>query len=301
MAIQEQANVREARVVRRTRRANDEKQITVGSVIRYIAVAIIVFISLAPLYWTFTTSIKNGLEVTASPPTLFPRSFDLTSYAIVLLNSPFFLLDLRNSAIVATITTILSLLIGILCAYAIARTNFVGKAVVLAIILSVNMFPFIAMVGPLFVIFTGPIYIYNTYAALIIPDLILTLPLTIWFMTSFFRDLPPDLEEAARMDGASRLQALWYVIVPLTAPGVFAAAILSFIAVWNDFLFGLTMTTDENAQPITVGITRFNSEHLIAYGQLAAGAIIVTIPLVILVLVLQRRIVAGLTAGAVKG
>jgi multiple sugar transport system permease protein len=301
MAIQEQANIREARVVKRTRRSGDEKQVTVGSVIRYIAVAIIVFISLAPLYWTFTTSIKNGLEVTASPPTLFPHSFDLTSYAIVLLNSPFFLLDLRNSAIVATITTILSLLIGILCAYAIARTNFVGKAVVLAIILSVNMFPFIAMVGPLFVIFTGPIYIYNTYAALIIPDLILTLPLTIWFMTSFFRDLPPDLEEAARMDGASRLQALWYVIVPLTAPGVFAAAILSFIAVWNDFLFGLTMTTDENAQPITVGITRFNSEHLIAYGQLAAGAIIVTIPLVILVLVLQRRIVAGLTAGAVKG
>ncbi|GHO92940.1 ABC transporter permease [Reticulibacter mediterranei] len=301
MAIQEQANIREAKVARRVSHASDEKKVTVGSVLRYIAVAIIVFISLAPLYWTFTTSIKSGLEVTASPPTLFPHSFDLSTYATVLLNSPFFLLDLRNSAIVAAITTILSLLIGILCAYAIARTNFVGKGAVLAIILSVNMFPFIAMVGPLFVIFTGPIYIYNTYAALIIPDLILTLPLTIWFMTSFFRDLPPDLEEAARMDGASRLQALWYVIVPLTAPGVFAAAILSFIAVWNDFLFGLTMTTDENAQPITVGITRFNSEHLIAYGQLAAGAIIVTIPLVILVLVLQRRIVAGLTAGAVKG
>jgi ABC-type glycerol-3-phosphate transport system permease component len=301
MAIQEQANIREAKVSRRASRASDEKKVTIGSVLRYIAVAIIVFISLAPLYWTFTTSIKSGLEVTASPPTLFPHSFDLSTYATVLLNSPFFLLDLRNSAIVAAITTVLSLLIGILCAYAIARTNFVGKGVVLAIILSVNMFPFIAMVGPLFVIFTGPIYIYNTYAALIIPDLILTLPLTIWFMTSFFRDLPPDLEEAARMDGASRLQALWYVIVPLTAPGVFAAAILSFIAVWNDFLFGLTMTTDENAQPITVGITRFNSEHLIAYGQLAAGAIIVTIPLVILVLVLQRRIVAGLTAGAVKG
>jgi ABC-type glycerol-3-phosphate transport system permease component len=301
MAIQEQANIREAKVARRVSRASDEKRVTVGSVLRYIAVAIIVFISLAPLYWTFTTSIKSGLEVTASPPTLFPHSFDLSTYATVLLNSPFFLLDLRNSAIVAAITTVLSLLIGILCAYAIARTNFVGKGAVLAIILSVNMFPFIAMVGPLFVIFTGPIYIYNTYAALIIPDLILTLPLTIWFMTSFFRDLPPDLEEAVRMDGASRLQALWYVIVPLTAPGVFAAAILSFIAVWNDFLFGLTMTTDENAQPITVGITRFNSEHLIAYGQLAAGAIIVTIPLVILVLVLQRRIVAGLTAGAVKG
>lgn len=301
MAIQEQAGVRTTKEVKRPSRTTSERKVTVGAIARYVAVVIIVFISLAPLYWTFTTSIKSGLEVTASPPTLFPHSFDLSTYVQVLLNSPFFLLDLRNSAIVASITTILSLIIGVLCAYAIARTNFVGKAAVLAVILSVNMFPFIAMVGPLFVIFTGPLYIYNTYAALIIPDLILTLPLTIWFMTSFFRDLPPDLEEAARMDGASRLQALWYVIVPLTAPGVFASAILSFIAVWNDFLFGLSMTTDENAQPITVGITRFNSEHLIAYGQLAAASIIVTIPLVILVLVLQRRIVAGLTAGAVKG
>lgn len=301
MAIQEQANVRAVKAVKRSARKTDEGGVTVGSVARYVAVVVIVFISLAPLYWTFTTSIKNGLEVTASPPTLFPHSFDLSNYAQVLLSSPFFLLDLRNSAIIATVTTILSLVVGILCAYAIARTNFIGKAAVLAVILSVNMFPFIAMVGPLFVIFTGPLYIYNTYAALIIPDLVLTLPLTIWFMTSFFRDLPPDLEEAARMDGASRLQALWHVIVPLTAPGVFAAAILSFIAVWNDFLFGLTMTTDESAQPITVGITRFNSEHQIAYGQLAAASIIVTIPLVILVLVLQRRIVSGLTAGAVKG
>jgi len=179
--------------------------------------------------------------------------------------------------------------------------KFAGKFAVLAIILSVNMFPFIALVGPLYVLFTGPIYIYNTYTALIIPDLLLALPLTIWFLNSFFHDLPPDLEEAARVDGASRLRALWEVIVPLTAPGVFAAAILSFIAVWNDFLFGLNLTSDESAQPVTVGITRFNSEHVIAYGQLAAASIIVTIPLVVLVLFLQRRIVSGLTAGAVKG
>lgn len=300
MAIQQQATTT-TREQKRTYTPDSERKWTWGNIARYIAVAVIVFISLAPLYWTFITSIKNGLEATASPPTLIPHSFDLSNYISVLGNSSFFLLDLRNSAIVASITTILSLLIGILCAYAIARMSFVGKSGVLATILSVNMFPFIAMVGPLFVLFTGPLYIYNTYAALIIPDLVLTLPLTIWFLTSFFRELPADLEEAARVDGASRLRALWYVIVPLTAPGVFAAAILSFIAVWNDFLFGLTMTTDENAQPVTVGITRFNSEHLIAYGQLAAAAIVVTIPLVILVLVLQRRIVAGLTAGAVKG
>src|SRR5919197_483793 len=127
MAIQEQTNVRAAREVKRSTRTTSEGKVTAGSVARYIAVVLIVFVSLAPLYWTFTTSIKDGLEVTASPPTLFPHSFDLSTYAQVLLNSPFFLLDLRNSAIVATITTILSLVIGVLCAYAIARTNFLGK------------------------------------------------------------------------------------------------------------------------------------------------------------------------------
>jgi multiple sugar transport system permease protein len=136
---------------------------------------------------------------------------------------------------------------------------------------------------------------------IIIPDLVITLPLTVWFLNSFFRDLPPDLEEAARVDGASRLGALWRIVLPLTAPGFFAAAILSFIAVWNDFLFGLSLTADESAQPVTVAISRFNGEHMISYGQLAAAAIVVTIPLVILVLILQRRIVSGLTAGAVKG
>jgi len=255
---------------------------------------------LAPLYWTFTTSIKDGVEVTASPPTLFPHSFILDNYTQVI-NSSFFLPTLRNSAIIASITTILALIIGSLCAYAIARIKFIGKSVVLGTLLAVNMFPFIAIVGPLFILFTGPIYIYNTYLALIIPDLILTLPLTIWFLTSFFRDLPADLEESARVDGCSRLQALWRIVVPLAAPGVFASAILSFIAVWNDFLFGLNLTNNEDAQPVTVGITRFNGEHSVAYGQLAAAAIIVTIPLVILVLIFQRRIVSGLTAGAVKG
>src|SRR5947209_4648695 len=143
--------------------------------------------------------------------------------------------------------------------------------------------------------------IYNTYAALIIPDLVLTLPITVWFMTSFFRDLPPDLEEAARVDGASRLRALWEVIIPLTAPGVFTVAILSFIAVWNDFLFGLTLTSDSNAQPVTVAIANFNGEHTIPWGEIAAAGVMVMVPLVIAVLLLQRRIVSGLTAGAVKG
>jgi ABC-type glycerol-3-phosphate transport system permease component len=303
MAVQEQSALpgKFSQAKARKRRIADEQNgWSWGKFGRYCAVALVVFVSLAPLYWTFITSIKNGVEINASPPTIIPHSFDLSNYQQVFTSS-FFLADLRNSTIIAAVTTVLALVIGILCAYAIARIKFIGKSFVLSTVLSVNMFPFIAIVGPLFVLFTGPIYIYNQYAALIFSDLILTLPLVIWFLTSFFRDMPPDLEESARVDGASRLRALWTIIVPLTAPGVFAAAILSFIAVWNDFLFGLSFTSDERAQPVTVGITRFNSEHVIAYGQLAAAAIVVTIPLVILVLIFQRRIVSGLTAGAVKG
>jgi ABC-type glycerol-3-phosphate transport system permease component len=284
----------------RARTAEPGKGIEWRKVGRYAAVVFVVFVSLAPLYWTFATSVKSGVELNVSPPTLVPHTFSLENYATDLGLSTF-TRDLLNSAIIAAITTILALIVGVLCAYAIARMKFRGVAIVLGITLSVQMIPLIAMVGPLFVFFTGPLPIYNTYAALIIPDLVITLPITVWFMTSFFRDLPPDLEEAARVDGASRLRALWDIIVPLTAPGVFASAILSFIAVWNDFLFGLTLTTDQNAQPVTVGVTRFAGEHTIPWGEIAAAAVIVTIPLVIVVLFLQKRIVAGLTAGAVKG
>ncbi|HLZ60843.1 MAG TPA: carbohydrate ABC transporter permease [Ktedonosporobacter sp.] len=280
--------------------AEPGKGIQWGKVGRYLAVAFVVFVSLAPLYWTVVTSVKSGLELNASPPTLFPHSFSFENFLSDLSLSTF-THDLLNSAIIATVTTLLALVVGILCAYAVARLKFRGKGFVLGITLSVQMIPLIAMIGPLFVFFTGPLPVYNTYAALIIPNLVAALPITVWFMTSFFRDLPPDLEEAALVDGASRMRALWEVIVPLTAPGVFASAILSFIAVWNDFLFGLTLTTDEHAQPVTVGVSRFAGEHTIPWGEIAAAAVIVTIPLVIVVLFLQKRIVSGLTAGAVKG
>lgn len=297
MAVQESAIAR-ARV--KELAGEPRKGIQWGTVGRYTGVVLIVFIALAPLYWTVATSIKSGAELNVSPPTLVPHTWSLENYVTDLALSTF-TRDLLNSTIISIVTTILALAFGSICAYAIARMKFNGKALVLGIILSVQMFPFIAMVGPLFVLFTNGLPVYNTYVALIIPDLVISIPLTIWFLVSFFRDLPPDLEEAARVDGASRLRALWHVIIPLTAPGVFASAILSFIAVWNDFLFGLTLTSDENAQPVTVAITRFNGEHTIPWGEIAAAAVIVTIPLVIMVLILQRRIVSGLTAGAVKG
>ena len=280
--------------------AEPRKGIPWGKIGRYTAVVLVVFVALAPLYWSIATSVKSGIELNASPPTLFPHSFSWENYLSDLALSTF-TRDLLNTTIIATITTFLALIIGILCAYAVARMKFHGKAVVLGITLSVTMIPLIALVAPLYVFFTGPFPVYNTYVALIIPDLVISLPVTVWFMTSFFRDLPPDLEEAALVDGATRLRALWLIIVPLTAPGVFAAAILTFIGVYNDFIFGLTLTTDESAQPITVGVSRFAGEHTIPWGEIAAAAVIVTIPLAIVVLFLQRRIVSGLTAGAVKG
>ena len=279
-----------------------KRQIKWGVVGRYVALVFVLIIALGPFYWTAITSIKVDSEINASPPTLFPQSFTTKSYTQAFLSvQPAFAKDLLNSTIVAISTTILALIFGSICAYAIARTKFRGKAGVLAIILSVQMFPLIALVGPLFVFFTNTINVYNTYVALIIPYLVISLPVTVYFLTSFFRELPPDLEEAARMDGASRLGTLWRIILPLAAPGVFTTAILSFITVWNDFLFGLTLTADSNAQTVTVAIPLFNGEHQIAFGEVSAAAIIVTIPLVIMVLFLQRRIVSGLTAGAVKG
>ncbi len=287
----------QARTATRTQR-----RVNWGAIGRYIAVAVVLFVALAPFYWTAITSIKVDAEINTSPPTLFPQSFTTNNYNQAFLSvQPAFAKDLLNSTLVAIFTTILALIFGSIAAYAIARTKFRGKGGVLAIVLSVQTFPLIALVGPLYVFFTGSFDVYNTYVALIIPYLVLALPVTIYFLVSFFRDLPPDLEEAALVDGTTRLGALWRIVLPLTAPGVFTTAILSFITVWNDFLFGLTLTTDSAAQTVTVAIPLFNGEHQIQFGEVSAAAIIVTIPLVVMVLFLQRRIVSGLTAGAVKG
>ena len=184
-----------------------------GGIGRYIALAVVLVIALGPFYWTAITSIKIDSEINASPPTLAPQSFTTKNYSQAFLSvQPAFAKDLLNSTIVAIVTTILALIFGSICAYAIARLKFRGKAGVLAIILSVQMFPLIALVGPLFVFFTGTFNVYNTYVALIIPYLVISLPVTVYFLTSFFRELPPDLEEAARVDGCTRLGTLWRVI-----------------------------------------------------------------------------------------
>ena len=218
----------------RTHTTEPKRQINWRIIGLYVALVVVLIVALGPFYWTAITSIKIDGEINASPPTLFPQSFTTNNYTQAFLSvQPAFAKDLLNSTIVAILTTILALIFGSICAYAIARTKFVGKSAVLAIVLSVQMFPLIALVGPLFVLFTNTLNVYNTYVALIIPYLVISLPVTVYFLTSFFRDLPADLEEAAMVDGTSRLGALWRIVLPLTAPGVFTTAILSFITVWE--------------------------------------------------------------------
>ncbi|MDP8939736.1 MAG: carbohydrate ABC transporter permease [Actinomycetota bacterium] len=265
----------------------------------YAFVALFVLLALGPLIWVFKMSIITNGEITASTPTIIPQTPTLEHYQTIF-SDPTFLRSILNSVIIAGLTTVICLSLGSLAAYAIARLRFRFKSSFLTLILALAFFPAVAIIGPLFLIFSGT-GIINTYASVIITDTVFALPLTVWLLVAFFKELPFDLEEAAKVDGASTLQAFWQVIVPLSAPGVFTTAILTFIFAWNEFLFATTFLFDSSTQPVTVVIPSFAGIFTINYGAQAAAAIVVTIPLVILVLLFQRRIVSGLTAGAVKG
>ena len=210
---------------------------------------------------------------------------------------------LLNSAIVASSATAISLVIGSLCAYAIARLNFPFKNLLLALVLAIAMFPGIAIIGPLFRQFNAW-GLTNNYLSLILPNVTFTLPICIWTLTAFFSELPSELEDSARVDGCTRVQAFYRITVPLAAPGVFTAAILLFIQAWNEFLFARTFMSLPNRLTATVAIAQFEGADIAAqypWGQITAASIVITLPLVVLVLLFQRRIISGLTAGAVKG
>jgi multiple sugar transport system permease protein len=204
--------------------------------------------------------------------------------------------------LIASISTVIAIVLAAFAAYAIARLTFPGKAAILAGALAIAMFPQISVVGPLFDMWRS-LGLYNTYPGLIIPYLTFALPLAIYTLVAFFREIPWDLEQAAAVDGATPLQAFTRVIVPLAAPGVFTAAILVFIFAWNDFLFAITLTSSDASRTVPAALAFFTGESQFTAptGSIAAAAVIVTVPIIIFVLLFQRRIVAGLTAGAVKG
>lgn len=268
----------------------------------YAFVCFFIAFCVAPFVWTFITSLKSPQAVFKSPTDYWPNPIDFTNWTKVLTLQRF-TRSLLNSAVVATSATVLSLLVGSFCAYAIARVRFPGKNIVLGTVLAVSMFPGIAIISPLYLQFRDWGLI-NNKLSLILPSVTFTLPICIWTLSAFFRDLPRELEEAAWMDGATRVQTYTKVVAPLAAPGIFTTAILLFIAAWNEFLFARTFMSLERELTAPVAIAQFEGADVALatpWGEISAAAVVITLPLVILVLIFQRRIVTGLTAGAVKG
>lgn len=270
----------------------------INKILFYLFLLVFLLVILFPFYYELVTSLKlradifNGFD-------LIPKKFSFESYVLVFTHRPFgsFLL---NSFIIAFLTTAFAIAVASIASYAIARLKFKGKTIILGLVLAVSMFPQIATISPIYM-FMKTMGLRDTYTGLIIPDTTFALPLAIWYLTSFFKQIPFDLEEAARIDGATPIQTFLKVILPLAAPGTFTTAILVFIASWNEYMYALTINTKDIRKTVPVAISMFQGQYTIPWGEIAAATVIVTVPLIVMVLLFQKRIVAGLTAGAVKG
>ena len=260
---------------------------------------VIIVYAMLPVVWILSLSLKRTGDL--NDRRFFPQTISLEHYRAIFADAQF-PAALWNSIGIATLSTLFAVILGMFAAYAIVRLEFPGRRLILAGALATAMFPPVAVIGPLFNMWrvTG---LFDTWAGLILPYMTFTLPLAIWTLSAFFREIPWDLDKAARVDGATPLQAFVRVIAPLAAPGVFAAAILVFIFAWNDFLFAISLTSTNNARTVPAAIAFFtgSSRFELPTGAIAAASIVVTVPVMIVVLVFQRRIVSGLTSGAVKG
>ncbi len=269
----------------------------------YLLIAAIFFYCLFPFYWVVRSSFTPEVNLFQTPIKYFPSHPTLANYRGAL-SANFFTDALLNSAIVAGSVTLLSLAIGASAAFALGRFKFHGRSFVMYLMLSMTIFPQIAILGALYTTISR-FHLYDKLGALIFSYLIFTLPFTIWVLTSFMRALPADLEEAAYVDGATPLQVFWKVLLPLIAPGLVTTGLLAFISAWNEYLYALSFIQSPNHYTVPLAITSFvsktGSAFAVPWGQIMAATVIITMPLILLVLVLQRRIIAGLTAGAVKG
>lgn len=259
----------------------------------------VIFYALLPVAWIASLSLKPAAHL--NDGRFIPREVSLEHYRRIFQDVQF-PAALRNSIGIASLSTVFSVALAMFAAYAIVRLRFRGRRVILGGALSIAMFPPIAVIGPLFNLWRT-VGLFDTWMGLVLPYMTFTLPLAIWTLTAYFREIPWELERAARVDGATPFQAFRHVIVPLAAPGVFTAAILVFIFAWNDFLFAaaLTSTNDARTVPAAVAFFTGSSRFELPTGSISAASVVVTVPLVIVILLFQRRIIAGLTAGAVKG
>jgi multiple sugar transport system permease protein len=264
-----------------------------------IGVIGIVAYAMFPVLWILSLSLKSSADV--GDGKLIPTAPSLDNYKDIFTSGEF-VRPLINSIGISLITTVLAVVVAAFAAYAIARLDFPGKGLLLSGALAIAMFPPVSIIGPLFNIWrsTG---LYDTWPGLILPYMTFALPLAIWTLAAFFREIPWDLEQAAQVDGATPFVAFRRVILPLAVPGIFTSAIIVFIFCWNDFLFAISLTSTSSARTVPAATAFFtaSSNFINPTGQIAAAAIVVTVPIIIMVLIFQRRIVAGLTAGAVKG
>lgn len=262
-------------------------------------VALAIIWSLAPYLWTLFTSFKTERELYQFPVTYFPKAPTIINYIQVFTQNPFgrFLL---NSAIVTVLSTVLCLFIASLAAYAFARLKFRGREPLLVGLLVVAMIPLITLIVPLYILVRN-LGLLNTYWGLIAPYVTYSLPVAIFILTAFFREIPPELEEAALIDGCTRLNTLWRIIAPLAAPGLITAGIIVFVYTWNEFLIAMTLTSTTGVRTITVGVALYRGEFTFPWGVISAAVALATVPIMALILLGQRLVVRGLTAGAVKG
>ncbi|MGE4249519.1 MAG: carbohydrate ABC transporter permease [Parvibaculaceae bacterium] len=265
----------------------------------YALLALILFYAVFPFYWAVVSSLKTGSAIFLVE--LIPSKVSLENYRALFVEQSF-ARNILNSLVVAAVATLVSLALAALAAYALGRMTFRGRSSVLFAILSISMFPQIAVLSGLFELIRS-LGLYNSLIGLVFSYLILTLPFTCWVLTAFMRELPRELEESAAMDGASDLRILTEIFLPLMAPALAAAGLLAFILAWNEFLFALTFTlsNEQRTVPVAIALITGASAYELPWGRVMAASVIVTVPLILLVLVLQRHIVSGLIAGAVKG
>ena len=274
---------------------------TIQRILLYGLVILIAIYALFPFYWAFVTSFKSENEMFQSA-TYLPREPTLQNYEYVFRGNTF-VAALRNSAFISAVTSILALMAGSFAAYALGRLRFKGRVVLLYVVLSMTMFPAISILSGLYTI-VRELGFFGTPLSLIITYPVFTLPFTVWVLTSFFRGLPAEIEQAAIVDGATFFQTFWMILLPLTAPALVTTGLLAFVLSWNEYLFALNFTaTNPSAQTVPVVIAQFSGQfsQQEPIAEIMAAAMVVTIPLVVLVLIFQNRIVEGLTAGAVKG
>ncbi len=270
-----------------------------GAALRWFAAAIVLVNGFFPALWILATSFKNEVELTAKPITYWPQNPVITNYVAAFRDQPL-PTYLLNSAIVALLAMALSLLVSALAAYAIARLNLRHRNLILTLIIAVSMFPLVTLMVPLFEIMRG-LNLLNSYWALVLPYTVLNLPVCTLVLVSFFQEIPRDLENAAMIDGCTRLGALFRVVVPLAAPGVFTAGTLAFVNAWDEFLLALSFNAAVAYRTLPVGIQMYQGEFAFPWPTISAALVIGMVPVVIVILIFQERVVSGLTAGGIKG